>query len=217
MIKDNFLGRSMIEMLGVLAIIGVLSVGGIAGYSKAMMKYKINKAIEQITMLSQNIRTFYASQKNYSGITCNGDNDDSGCKVIKKAHLAPDEMYQDSSNPNLIYDPWGEEVDVWLDSKNIPKNGVDDNKAFIIYFPNVEEEPCMAILSHDWSSATGLIAIGGNPGDEVVYSYYGCEGSHGGEGHSSVACAGGKIVGIPMPVTDTLATCEYRDLALKFF
>ena len=35
---NNEKGRSMIEMLGVLAIIGVLSVGGIAGYSKAMMK-----------------------------------------------------------------------------------------------------------------------------------------------------------------------------------
>ena len=42
----NFFGRSMIEMLGVLAIIGVLSVGGIAGYSKAMEQYKINKAID---------------------------------------------------------------------------------------------------------------------------------------------------------------------------
>ncbi len=39
-------GRSMIEMLGVLAIIGVLSVGGIAGYSKAMQKYKMNQTIE---------------------------------------------------------------------------------------------------------------------------------------------------------------------------
>ena len=38
-------GRSMIEMLGVLAIIGVLSVGGIAGYSKAMMNYKLNKSV----------------------------------------------------------------------------------------------------------------------------------------------------------------------------
>ena len=36
-------GRSMVEMLGVLAIVGVLSVGGIAGYSKAMNKYKMNK------------------------------------------------------------------------------------------------------------------------------------------------------------------------------
>ena len=41
----NSFGRSMIEMLGVLAIIGVLSVGGIAGYSKAMEQFKVNKAI----------------------------------------------------------------------------------------------------------------------------------------------------------------------------
>ena len=40
-------GRSMVEMLGVLAIIGVLSVGAIAGYSKAMMKYRLNKSLEQ--------------------------------------------------------------------------------------------------------------------------------------------------------------------------
>ena len=44
-------GRSMIEMLGVLAIIGVLSVGGIAGYSKAMEKWKVNKLIGEYNML----------------------------------------------------------------------------------------------------------------------------------------------------------------------
>ena len=44
-------GRSMVEMLGVLAIIGVLSVGAIAGYSKAMMKYKLNKHAEGFNML----------------------------------------------------------------------------------------------------------------------------------------------------------------------
>ncbi|MCM1324436.1 MAG: hypothetical protein NC218_09935 [Acetobacter sp.] len=45
--QTNELGRSMIEMLGVLAIVGMLSVGGIAGYSKAMMKYKLNKLTEE--------------------------------------------------------------------------------------------------------------------------------------------------------------------------
>ncbi len=44
-------GRSMIEMLGVLAIIGVLSVGGIAGYSKAMEKFKINKALDEYSFM----------------------------------------------------------------------------------------------------------------------------------------------------------------------
>ena len=40
-------GRSMIEMLGVLAIIGVLSVGGIQGFSKAIEKFNINQAINE--------------------------------------------------------------------------------------------------------------------------------------------------------------------------
>ena len=62
--RFNEQGRSMIEMLGVLAIVGVLSVGGIAGYSKAMNKFKTNKLIEQVNMISTNIRTLYASQKN---------------------------------------------------------------------------------------------------------------------------------------------------------
>ena len=56
-------GRSMVEMLGVLAIIGVLSVGAIAGYSKAMMKYKLNKQAEQLTtVINAGLR--YAGQWN---------------------------------------------------------------------------------------------------------------------------------------------------------
>ena len=47
-------GRSMVEMLGVLAIIGVLSVGAIAGYSKAMMKYKLNQHAQAVNMLINN-------------------------------------------------------------------------------------------------------------------------------------------------------------------
>ena len=44
-------GRSMVEMLGVLAIIGVLSVGGIYGYSVAMNKYKANEVVQAASML----------------------------------------------------------------------------------------------------------------------------------------------------------------------
>ena len=47
--KNNQTGRSMVEMLGVLAIIGVLSVGGIAGYSKAMLKHKISQMLDMVS------------------------------------------------------------------------------------------------------------------------------------------------------------------------
>ena len=63
-------GRSMIEMLGVLAIIGVLSVGGIAGYSKAMEKWKVNKAVADYTYLIQGLmeqRTAIIKSKSITG------------------------------------------------------------------------------------------------------------------------------------------------------
>ena len=55
MYKNWEKGRSMIEMLGVLAIIAVLTVGGIAGYSKAMEKWKINKTLEGYSFLTQGL------------------------------------------------------------------------------------------------------------------------------------------------------------------
>ena len=55
-------GRSMIEMLGVLAIVGVLSVGGLAGYNMAMRKIRIQRFIEELQYLVTDIRTLYPFQ-----------------------------------------------------------------------------------------------------------------------------------------------------------
>ena len=65
-------GRSMIEMLGVLAIIGVLSVGGIAGYSMAMSKFKTTKSIDQIQTITTNLRTLLSSQRRWPTISAAG-------------------------------------------------------------------------------------------------------------------------------------------------
>ena len=43
-------GRSMVEMLGTLAIIGVLSIGGIAGYNYGINKYRANTIINDIML-----------------------------------------------------------------------------------------------------------------------------------------------------------------------
>ena len=43
-------GRSMIEMLGVLAIIGVLTIGGLMGYRYAMNKHKANLILNDVSL-----------------------------------------------------------------------------------------------------------------------------------------------------------------------
>ncbi|MBQ8671310.1 MAG: hypothetical protein IJ525_02185 [Alphaproteobacteria bacterium] len=141
-------GRSMIEMLGVLAIIGVLSVGGIAGYSKATMKYRVNKTIEQITLIAGNVRTFFANQRNYDGV-----NDRN---IIKKAKLVPDEMIEycttGGSNecPKVgdIHGISNEFGPVSLTSAG--KSSSSGKDAFSISFSGMPAEACIEICSHDW-------------------------------------------------------------------
>ncbi len=48
-------GRSMVEMLGTLAIMGVLAIGGIMGYSYAMKKYRSNQIVNELSVLSNQI------------------------------------------------------------------------------------------------------------------------------------------------------------------
>ena len=48
-------GRTMLEMMAVLAIVGVLSVGAIAGFRQMMMKHKINDIIHAINLNSVQI------------------------------------------------------------------------------------------------------------------------------------------------------------------
>ncbi len=77
-------GRSMVEMLGVLAIIGVLSVGAIAGYSKAMMKYKLNQHAQAVNMLINNVLSIKDRlQHNEAGETYYGT-------LLYKMNLIPD-------------------------------------------------------------------------------------------------------------------------------
>lgn len=87
-------GRSMVEMLGVLAIIGVLSIGGIAGYSRAMIKFKVNKSLDQISMLVASIQTLYSGQRNYSGLTLK--------EAVSYGIISPDMLAPDSSVTNVL-------------------------------------------------------------------------------------------------------------------
>ncbi len=144
--RVNEQGRSMIEMLGVLAIVGVLSVGGIAGYSKAMNKFKTNKMTEQVTLMSTNIRTLYSSQRSYAGLNN---------KVAIDTGVIPGEMYNADKSTSDITNAFGGEVAV-LTGKHM----VDDD-SFILAFGKIPQSSCVSIATTDWGgdSGSGLLAM----------------------------------------------------------
>ena len=145
--RINEQGRSMIEMLGVLAIVGVLSVGGIAGYSKAMNKFKTNKLIDQVNMMSTNIRTLYSSQRNYTGL-----NNEIGIKT----GIVPAEMFSPTDTNYVITNAFGGTVLV----KASATSG-DENGAYVIAVDGVPAASCISIVTTDWGgdSGSGLVAM----------------------------------------------------------
>ncbi|MCP4393845.1 MAG: hypothetical protein GY804_06210 [Alphaproteobacteria bacterium] len=66
--NKNQTGRTMTEMLGVLAIVGILSVGAFAGYSSAMTTYRANQAIDEIKHIIHGIIDLFADKNNYQGL-----------------------------------------------------------------------------------------------------------------------------------------------------
>ena len=166
MMKYNENGRSMVEMLGVLAIIGVLSVGGIAGYSKAMNKYKINKTTDQVSMLVANIRTLFSSQGNY------GDLDNA--EAIKFG-VVPNDMIKTkkettpgakpgdkptTTTTTSLANAFGGAVTIAADKAR--DGDASSNEAFTIRYDGLSSEACVTVSTGDWGSgqASGLIAIG---------------------------------------------------------
>lgn len=113
-------GRSMVEMLGVLAIIGVLSVGAIAGYGKAMFKYKLNKQTEQLNQVIGAI-VRYKSSLMINPVSADAPASDYQLvPMLKKLGEIPKEMY--TNEDYIIKDSFGTEYYVY--NRNSEKSTV---------------------------------------------------------------------------------------------
>ena len=138
MTHTNESGRSMIEMLGVLAIIGVLSVGGIAGYSQAMSKFKVSKTTDQVQTMVTNIRTLFAGQRSYNGLD--------GANAYTMGILT-DETWDGSSASNAY-------------GGAITFATPDNAHQFLIAYAGIPDDACVRIIMSDWGdSSSGFVGL----------------------------------------------------------
>ena len=136
-------GRSMVEMLGVLAIIGVLSVGGISGYSKAMAKYKLTKAQDQLSMLLINIRTAFSGSSSYKELS----NSTAVMLNIVPADMLPSGL---AATDGKIMNAFSGAVTISEASNNA--------QHFTITFAGLGRETCTSLASSDWGTE-GLVSM----------------------------------------------------------
>ena len=141
----NESGRSMIEMLGVLAIIGVLSVGGIAGYSQAMSKFKVTKTTDQVQTMVTNIRTLFAGQRSYSGLS----KDDGDYSTAYTMGILTDETWdKDNKKASNAY------------GGSILLGTPNSNHNFSITYNGLSQDACTRLTMADWGDASsGLVGL----------------------------------------------------------
>ena len=108
-------GRSMIEMLGVLAIIGVLSIGGLAGFKYASDKIKANRILSDASLAYASLVTQEntsseltpLNMKTDSGLTFYSYRNETGEDFIQTSGITKDVcekiLSQDGSNNLKVY------------------------------------------------------------------------------------------------------------------
>lgn len=144
-------GRSMVEMLGVLAIIGVLSVGGLAGYTMAMRKYRSNKSITEMQLLFSNIRTLYLFETDYSSLTLN---------ILKESGVVTSDMLN-AAEDQAVNDYGG----------NINFASVNSDKGFTIEYTGLPQNACTQLATGDWGSTEMLVSIKIIDNTPTTYTY----------------------------------------------
>lgn len=141
-------GRSMVEMLGVLAIIGVLSVGGISGYSKAMAKYKASKAMDQLSLLIANIRTAFATVSSYGDL----NNQTAAQYSIVSRDMYANGLSGVTSNGGGLVNAFGGSLILG----SYPYNDIA-GAGFAIVYNGLNTEACVQLATADWG--TGGLAF----------------------------------------------------------
>ena len=191
-------GRSMVEMLGVLAIIGVLSVGAIAGYSKAMMKYKLNKHAEQmntvINAISRNMHSF----DNVAGGTYLTET------FIKMGEI-PTEMI-DAGNYHDVHDIFGQRWAIFV-SGTLIFLSTNAHYSFLASKSPDSLDICKNILliakeNHSLIYALQAYSASGDQNNSSKYALYGDE-----------ICSSGRKCLKDLTLDDIYNTCteHYRD------
>lgn len=147
---ENESGRSMVEMLGVLAIMGVLAIGGIAGYRWAMDKYNANEILNEVRK-----RAVTASQQRILGHAINlseyGDNTIQGHTVTTADHYNGDTSFfaltvseiEKGVCDKVLAEKIPFAVDTWV-GEDADECAEGDNAITFVFANDLNDQACIA-------------------------------------------------------------------------
>ena len=153
MVSEN--GRSMVEMIGVLAIIMVLSMIGIFMFAKGMAKQKSNKVLNQVAMIQNNLNEFYTNNRTFKGLNATGgDATESGFEL----GIFPEDTTKacgGTYTEGCVQHAWGGAIKL----KAVKDGDVEDGAVEIV-LEDLSDEATISISTAQWN--VNNISINGN-------------------------------------------------------
>lgn len=141
MYKITEQGRSMIEMLGVLAIIGVLSIGGLHVINRMQYEHKatqlVNDFNETVTKLQKSIGQMDSGYKNIS-------------VFAYKNNLYSTNWVPNQKNNTIIY--------TGLLSSTYKLSGSSDSPHYTVYAMNVDDNICIRLAMQEFPNIMFVFA-----------------------------------------------------------
>lgn len=200
-------GRSMMEMFGVLVVMGLISVGGMAGFTKMQRQARTNETVMQIKTMASKLSALGAKTSSYSGLTQDS---------LKKLGIAPSEDMQNPFGGEILVRP----------SKLL--NTGNDEQAFVIVYTGLPQDVCIQLAGFDWTDvrSTNLLGVAVASGSEFVGDtqaisaiYQNCTGAA--NTQYAAGCVGSSSHPVPIDFNTAAAACncpaENCALAVKYF
>lgn len=144
-------GRSMLEMLGVLAVIGVLSVGGFDLVTKMNSNRKASAVIDEISSLALKVRRI---AREYAYTPDDGGSAHDGFSSLgafaNNARAYPSEL------------KWSNESGAFTGTDGVTYTLTsNDGTSFSIQVDNLTTDMCMQVLTTNWGSVgtSGFVSM----------------------------------------------------------
>ncbi len=145
-LKSNEKGATLVEVLGVMAVLGAIAVGLFAGIARVQRQIKITQAHEQVTRIVKRMRTQFASFQ-----------------------ISESEMTAANLEKIGIYDNGdvGEDgaVNVFGTTMSVTNDIRDGYPTFTLNYNAIPSNVCVDLLMSDWGNdpSSGLQAIHVSP------------------------------------------------------
>ena len=154
-LESNEKGATLIEVLGVMAVLGAIALGLFAGIARVQRQIKITQAHEQVTRIVKRMRTQFAS-----------------------FHLTDSQITAENLEKAGIYDSGdvGEDgaVNVFGTSMNIENAVVDGYPVFRLNYNAIPSNVCEDLIMSDWGDdpSSGLRTIYAAPNGPNFKAFY---------------------------------------------